>query len=134
MFQDICSTNAEPIGRTFNVDLSGGTRPGKIGDWSDVLYDNYFPLDVAADRGFRSGILERVDIGGIRACTLKCDPMVTERRQAHVRRDTKDFYVVEMPQLTPLALRQRGRDIYSQVIFRLSTAPKPTPMHSMNRT
>ncbi|WP_322101820.1 AraC family transcriptional regulator [Paraburkholderia sp. J41] len=114
MSQAVCPPPSTPATQVFNVNLALPTRPGTIRDWSDVLYENYFPLDVAADRNFRSGELERVDIGSIRSCMLKCDAMVTERRTAHISRDTKDFYVVEMPRFSPLGLRQRGRDILVQ--------------------
>jgi AraC-like DNA-binding protein len=97
--------------RVFSVDLSS-SKPGqsRIQDWLDVLRDNYFPLDVRVGTDFRSGILERVDIGAIRACTLTCDPMLTERRTSQSVPDTRDFYVVEMPQLAPVQIRQRGRE------------------------
>lgn len=113
---NICS--AVPMhgsSQAFNVDLSSsGPGHGRIQDWFDILRDNYFPLDVKVGTDFRSAFLERVDIGGIRACTLKCDPMRTERRASQVAPDTRDFYVVEMPQLAPVQIRQRGREAVVQ--------------------
>jgi AraC-like DNA-binding protein len=95
----------------FNVDLSS-SEPGhcRVQDWFDVLRENYFPLDVKVGNDFRSGFLERVDIGTVRSCTLTCDPMLTERRASRAAPDTRDFYVVEMPQLAPVQIRQRGRE------------------------
>ncbi|SDC95628.1 helix-turn-helix transcriptional regulator [Paraburkholderia lycopersici] len=97
--------------RTFNVDL---TAPGRfrsgIETWFEILHDNYFPLDVKVGREFRSGLLTRVDIGEIRACTLKTDPMLTERRTSRSMPDGRDFYVVEIPRAASIRVAQRGRE------------------------
>ncbi|WP_213309031.1 helix-turn-helix transcriptional regulator [Paraburkholderia sacchari] len=97
--------------RTFNVDLdaSGQVHTG-VQAWFKILRDNYFPLDVKVGRDFRSGLLTRVDIGNIRACTLRTDPMLTERRASHAMPDGRDFYVVEIPREAPVRVAQRGRE------------------------
>ncbi|MDR8729950.1 AraC family transcriptional regulator [Burkholderia pseudomultivorans] len=79
-------------------------------DWSDILRLAYFPLDIKVGPDFRSGVIERVDIGGIRACTLQCDPMTAERHRSLTAADEQEFYVVEIPQLEPVQIRQRGRE------------------------
>lgn len=96
---------------TFNVDLTapGQLRAG-VQTWFEILHDNYFPLDVKVGRDFRSGLLTRVDIGNIRACTLKTDPMLTERRMSRSTPDGGDFYVVEIPRDAPVRVVQRGRE------------------------
>lgn len=96
---------------TFNVDLTASGR-GRTGvqAWFDILHDNYFPLDVKVGRDFRSGLLTRVDIGDMRACTLKTDPMRTERRASRTMQNERDFYVVEMPREAPVRVAQRGRE------------------------
>jgi AraC family transcriptional activator of tynA and feaB len=99
---------------TFAVDVSTTPIRRKVRQWSDVLHESYFPLDVTVESDFRIGLLKRVDLGRIRFCTLDSDPMVTHRRLSHISPETKDFYVVEMPQETALGLRQRGREIMVQ--------------------
>ncbi|WP_028220926.1 AraC family transcriptional regulator [Paraburkholderia oxyphila] len=107
----IVADGASPA-RTFNVDLT--TAPGRpragVQAWFEILHDNYFPLDVKVGRDFRSGLLTRVDIGNIRACTLKTDAMLTERRASRAMPDGRDFYVVEIPQEAPVRVAQRGRE------------------------
>lgn len=96
--------------QTFSVDLAS-SHPGHshIRDWFNILHDNYFRLDVKVGSGFRSGLIERTDIGAIRACTLQCDPMLTVRRASAAPLDGREFYVVEMPRLAPVEITQRGR-------------------------
>jgi AraC family transcriptional regulator, positive regulator of tynA and feaB len=106
----VVAGNASPA-CTFNVDLAATGR-GRAGvqTWFNILHENYFPLDVKVGRDFRSGLLTRVDIGNIRACTLKTDPMLTERRASRSMQDGRDFYVVEMPREAPVRVVQRGRE------------------------
>lgn len=105
----LAARDASPA-HTFDVDLavSGQGRAG-IQAWLDILHDSYFPLEVKVGRDFRFGLLTRVDIGDIRACLLKCDPMLTERRVGQSVPSGHDFYVVEIPQLAPVQIAQRGR-------------------------
>ncbi|MCG5076280.1 AraC family transcriptional regulator [Paraburkholderia tagetis] len=107
----IVANGASPA-RTFNFDLT--TAPGRprtgVQAWFEILHDNYFPLDVKVGRDFRSGLLTRVDIGNIRACTLKTDAMLTERRASRAMPDGRDFYVVEIPREAPVRVAQRGRE------------------------
>jgi AraC family transcriptional regulator, positive regulator of tynA and feaB len=105
----LAACGASPA-RTFDVDLAATGR-GRAGiqAWLDILHDSYFPLDVKVSRDFRFGLLTRMDIGNIRACLLKCDPMLTERRTTQSAPDGRDFYVVEIAQLAPVQIAQRGR-------------------------
>ncbi|WP_321931376.1 helix-turn-helix transcriptional regulator [Paraburkholderia guartelaensis] len=112
MSETVCpALPGQSAAQVFNVDLAS-CAPGhaSIRDWYEILHENYFRLDVKVGSSFRSGSLERVDIGNIRACMLKCDPMLTERRASPAGPDTRDFYVVEIPQATPVTLTQRGRE------------------------
>ncbi|MGU7783156.1 AraC family transcriptional regulator [Burkholderia sp. PU8-34] len=79
-------------------------------EWSDLLQAAYFPLDVRVAPDFRTGQIERVDVGGIRACSLRCDPMIAERRQSLRAADAQEFYVIEIPRQEPVHVRQRGRE------------------------
>lgn len=79
-------------------------------EWSDILRITYFPLDIKVGPDFRSGAIERIDVGAIRACTLQCDPMTAERRRSLAAADEQEFYVIEIPRLEPVHIRQRGRE------------------------
>ena len=81
MSETVCpALPGQSAAQVFNADLAS-CAPGhtSIRDWYEILHENYFRLDVKVGSSFRSGSLERVDIGNIRACMLKCDPMLTER-------------------------------------------------------
>jgi AraC-like DNA-binding protein len=81
-------------------------------EWADIIEVNYFPMDVKIGPDFRGGSIERIDAGAIRACTLYCDPMVTQRHRSHANAEADEFYVIEMPQLSPVLISQRGRDAF----------------------
>ncbi|CAN0626065.1 AraC family transcriptional regulator, positive regulator of tynA and feaB [Burkholderia multivorans] len=79
-------------------------------EWSDILRIAYFPLDIKVGPDFRSGAIEHVDVGAIRACTLQCDPMTAERHGSRAAGDEQAFYVIEIPRVEPVHVRQRGRE------------------------
>ncbi len=102
---------APPSGQIFNYEVPASVqREHAAREWADIIQINYFPMDVKVSADFRGGSIERIDGGEVRACTLHSDPMVTQRQRSHANAEADEFYVIEMPQLSPVLINQGGRE------------------------
>lgn len=83
----------------------------RIGAWTEALYEQYYPLDVAASaEEFRRGELRILDLPGVRLGALDSDSYQVHRRRSHAAVNSDDFYFVPIPLQQPLGLQQGGRD------------------------
>ncbi|WP_417520124.1 helix-turn-helix domain-containing protein [Minwuia sp.] len=85
-------------------------RHARLGAWTEVLYDNFYPLDLIDPTvEFSIGKLSILDIPGVRFGTIESDPMNVFRRRQHLSRSGGDYYYIPMPMKQSLALKQFGR-------------------------
>ncbi|MGF6408699.1 AraC family transcriptional regulator [Paraburkholderia sp. MM5482-R1] len=126
--------------QTFNFEVPASAQRGpKAHEWADMVQSSYFPMDVKIGADFRGGSIENIDVGELRVCTLHSDPMVTERHQSYARAEAEEFYVIEMPELSPVLIQQRGRDaLVAPGNFTLVSGAEPyrfaNPAHLCLRT
>ncbi len=91
-------------------DVSNLAQPARQGAWTEILYDNFYPLDlIDPDVEFSMGKLSVLDIPGIRFGTIESDPMHVFRRRQHLSRGVGDYYFIPMPIQDTLSLKQFGR-------------------------
>jgi len=87
----------------------------RVGAWTEVIYREYYPLDLAASvEEFGRGELAILDLPGVRIGTVDCDPMLVHRRRRHLAISSEDFYFVPIPLGQPLGLEQGDRETLLQ--------------------
>ncbi|WP_416899120.1 MAG: helix-turn-helix domain-containing protein [Minwuia sp.] len=94
-----------------SFDISDSPVPARLGAWTEILYDTFYPLDlISRDAEFSFGKLNILDIPGIRFGTIDSAPMSVFRRRQHLSQSGGDFYYIPLPMKAPLYLRQHGRE------------------------
>ncbi len=92
-------------------DVGALSEPKRHAAWADILYDQYYPLDVDC-RGHENyrGNLVTLDLPAVRLGMASSDPMDVYRRKSHLSRAASDYYFIPIPQMAPIAVRQHGRE------------------------
>lgn len=94
-----------------NFDVSDAPAEARLGEWTEVLYETFYPLDLISPQvEFSSGTLSILDLPGVRLGTIDSDPMHVFRRRQHLSSSGGDYYYIPMPMRDTLYLRQFGRE------------------------
>ncbi len=95
---------------SLTVDVGEASPKDRLGNWTDALYEHYYPLDLTnPSLEFNVGRLGIFEIPNISFGSISSDPMNVYRRRQHVQHGG-DYYFVPMPQRQPIRLRQSGRE------------------------
>jgi AraC-like DNA-binding protein len=95
--------------QTFDVSPMG--EGARLGAWTELLYETFYPLDlVNPEMEFSAGKLNLLDLPGIRFGVIDSDPMIVFRRRQHLSSPGGDFYYIPMPLQHSLSVKQFGRE------------------------
>lgn len=91
-------------------DVSTTSEPARLGAWTELLYETFYPLDLVNPQvEFSVGKLNLLDLPGIRFGTIDSDPMTVFRRRQHLSSSSGDYYFIPMPMRDLISLKQFGR-------------------------
>jgi AraC-like DNA-binding protein len=91
-------------------DVSTASEPARLGAWTELLYETFYPLDlVHPGVEFSVGKLSLLDLPGIRFGVIDSDPMTVFRRRTHLSK-SGDYYFIPLPMQNTLSVSQFGRE------------------------